>query len=65
MMQDNMYLQYIIVGSILLVCIGLAARHVYRTLTDADSACGDCQLKKSCKKHGRKLRRPADGCGCP
>lgn len=57
-----MALQYIIIGAVLLACAAWAAHCVYRTLTDAGSACRGCQLKDACRKHGRATLRHAADC---
>lgn len=58
-----MTLQYIIIALVVLVCLGIVARRIYRTFTDSSSACEGCQLKDACTRHGRKhIHRPSD-CG--
>lgn len=52
-----MTIQYIIIISIVAVCIGMAIYHVCRAIAKPNSACDGCQLKDACARHKKTQER--------
>lgn len=50
-----MTVQYIIIISIVAVCVGMAIYRICRTIAKPNSACDGCQLKDTCARQ-KKLQ---------